>query len=648
MAKRRDVLKGLVGAGAASGLGGAVRAAEPAPPRTPPQKPAAAPPSKQSERLEAEVPQSYSEADAHYFFVEHAGSDFMVDVVKSLGIDYLASNPGASFRGFHESIVNYGGNKKPEFLTCLHEESSVAMGHGYAKVAGKPLAVACHGTVGLQHAAMAVYNAWCDRAPVILLAGNILDVAERRPGVEWTHSAQDPAKLVSDFVKWDDTPVSLPHFAESLVRAYKIAMTPPMGPVVLVMDAELQEREVPKPPPAVPAYSPSMPPQGDTASLREAARLLVNAEQPLILADRVANTAAGIERLVALAEALQAPVVDRVGRLNFPTNHYLNHSSGGAALIAQADVILGLEMADFWGEVNELSDVVHRDLSRNARENVKLISLGVGDLFLKSNYQSFQRYQPVDLSISGDAEATLPALTEEVKRAMSPGRRARNAEREKDMRDSFAELLRRARVEATYAWDASPISTARMSMEVWEKIKNRDWSLASRTALMGSWPQRLWKMDQPHHYIGGPGGFGVGYGLPAAVGAALANREHGRLTLNMQGDGDLLYAPGVLWTAAHHRIPLLTIVHNNRAYHQELMHLQRMTSRRQRGANGSAKIGTTLENPFIGFKDLARSMGVWSEGPIEDPAELGPAIARALDVVDQGEPALIDVVSQPR
>ena len=169
------------------------------------------------------------------------GSDFMVDVIKTLDIKYLPSNPASSFRAIHESLINYGGNEMPEFLTCAHEESAVAMAHGYFKVAGKPLMTLCHGTVGLQNAAMAVYNAWCDRVPVIIVGGNDLDAAHRPPGVPTIHSAQDINALVRDFTKWDDTPVSLQHFAQSFVRAYKIAMTPPYGPVAIALDAGLQQ-----------------------------------------------------------------------------------------------------------------------------------------------------------------------------------------------------------------------------------------------------------------------------------------------------------------------------------------------------------------------------------------------------------------------
>src|SRR5437870_2447662 len=224
------------------------------------------------------------------------GSDFMVDVIKATGIEYIASNPASSFRSLHESIVNYGGNRKPEFLTCMHEESSVAMAHGYAKAAGKPMGVLAHGSVGLQHAAMAVYNAWCDRVPVMLFGGNILDADKRRPGVEWYHSVQDPAALLRDFTKWDDQPVSLQHFAESVMRAYKIATTVPMGPVLITADGDLAEEPVhDEKKLRIPKLTMSIPPQGDSGAIREAAKLLVAAERPVILADRMARSQEGMK-----------------------------------------------------------------------------------------------------------------------------------------------------------------------------------------------------------------------------------------------------------------------------------------------------------------------------------------------------------------
>ena len=644
-AARRGFLKGVAAAGAAPALLGPLKVAADKPAST---APSASMPTNHVANMESGVPPGYTDVQAARYFVNHPGSDVMVDTLRALDIDYVAANPGSSFRGLHESITTYGGNAKPEFLTCLHEESAVAMGHGYAKAAGKPLAVACHGTVGLQHAAMAVYNAWCDRVPVIVLAGNHLDASERKPGVEWAHAAQDAAKLVRDFTKWDDAPISLQHFTESMVRAYKIATTPPMGPVVIVLDAMLQEHAVGHKLPTIPALAPTIPPQGDAGALQAAAELLVAAESPLILADRVARSPAGMQSLVELAEALQAPVVDKLGRMNFPSDHYLNHSGLNRQLTQQADVILGLELEDFWGSVSGVRDIPQRPEVRRARDNVKLISIGVGDLYLKANYQDFQRYLPVDLSIAGDAETTLPALTEAVKRATTKRHRSRFGARTKAHKDAHLSLRQRAQADAAYAWDASPVSTARLCMELWEQIKEHDWALVSQPFFQSFWPQRLWTMNQHHHFNGGSGGYGVGYGAPAAVGAALAHRSEGRLSVNIQPDGDLLYAPGVLWTAAHHDIPLLSVMHNNGGYHQEIMHLHRMAANRQRGIADRAKIGNVFEDPGVDYGAMAKSMGMWASGPINNPDELAPALRKAIDVVRQGEPALVDVVCQPR
>ena len=580
---------------------------------------------------------------------DRTGSDFMVDVLKSLGFDYICANPGSSFRGIHESVINYGGNKSPELLTCCHEESSVAMAHGYAKVEGKPLGVFAHGTVGLQHASMAIYNAWCDRVPVYVMLGNQLDATMRRPGAEWAHSVQDAAAMVRDYTKWDDTPMSLPHFAESAVRAYKIALTPPMAPVVLVLDTEMQERPLGSDTKlAIPKLTIPAPPQGDSGAVAELARLLVAAEHPVIVADRLARTPAAMQHLVELAETLQAAVVDQGGRMNFPARHPLNQSQARA--IADADLVLGLEMSDFWGVVNSFRDQLTRSSRPTTKPGTKFVSITTGDLYVRANYQDFQRYTEVDLAIAADAEATLPSLIDAVKRLMTADRKRMFEGRGAKLADASSAALDRSRLEASYAWDATPVSTARLCAELWGQIRNEDWALVGDVLYpngTGAWARRLWNFDKPYQSIGGSGGAGVGYGAPAAVGAALAHKRHGRLSVNIQADGDLMYAPGVLWTAAHHRIPLLSVMHNNRAYHQELMHVQKMCNRHNRGID-RGRLGSELVDPAIDYAKVAQGLGVYAEGPITDPKDLGPAIARAIAVVKRGEPALVDVVCQPR
>jgi acetolactate synthase-1/2/3 large subunit len=579
-------------------------------------------------------------AHAEMLVAERGGADFMVDVLKTLDFEYIAANPGSSFRGLQESLINYGSNKNPEWLTCCHEESSVAMAHGYYKIAGKPMMIMAHGTVGLQHASMAVYNAYADRVPVYMILGNSFDAAMRRPGAEWYHSVQDCVAMVRDYTKWDDMPISLVHFAESAVRAYKIAMTPPMGPVAIVADTELQERPiVPGLKIRIPKLTIPSPPQGDSGAVAEVAKLLVNAEYPVILADRVARTPRGAELLVELAETLQAAVIDSAGRVNFPSRHPL---SGGN--VRNADVILALEHSDIWGATNSMRDQLHRSYAPTTKAGAKMITIAATDLYMKSNYQDFQRAGDVDIAIAADAEATLPSLIEAVKKIITADRRRFLDDRGKKIAEANFAARERGKQEATLAWDASPISTARLAAEIWQQIKGKDWSLVGGG---GGWARRLFDFNKPYHHNGGSGAAGVGYSSPAAVGAALANKKFGRLSINIQNDGDLMYAPGVLWTAAHHKIPMLNIMNNNRAYHQEVMHLQRMANRYNRVIT-NAGIGNVITNPDIDYAKLAQSMGWYAEGPITNPRDIAPALKRAIAVVERGEPALIDTVVQPR
>src|SRR6266496_3267728 len=496
---------------------------------------------------------------------EHPASDFMVDVIKTLGFEYVAANPGSSFEGLHESIINYGSNTMPELLTCCHEESSVAMAHGYAKIEGKPMLAIVHGNIGLQHASMAIYNAYADRVPVFVIAGNWRDAGTRNNGVNSYHSAQDMALIVRDYVKWDDEPGSLAAFAESMVRGYKIAMTPPMEPVLIVLDHDMQERPMPASPVRVPRLTMPSFPVGDPNAVREAARLLVAAESLRINAGRMARTPEGIKRLVDLAELLQAPVNGGGDRVNFPSRHPLAGNGGSAA----ADVILNLEVQGGGGPGFAATQ-------RN--EKTKTINISSLDLFIKSNLQDFQHLPDADLAMAADAEATLPLLIDEVKRQLTPDRRRALQERGAKIAEVHQQARSVAMEAAAFGWDSSPVSLARLCAELWAQIENDDWSLVSWQGFISGWPGRLWNIDKHYQYIGGQGAGAMGYGAPAAVGAALANRKHGRLTINIQTDGDLNYAPGVLWTAVHHKIPLLTIMHNNRAYHQELMFMQRMAT----------------------------------------------------------------------
>jgi acetolactate synthase-1/2/3 large subunit len=553
--------------------------------------------------------------------VEKPGSDYMVDVIKSLGFDYVAFNPGSSFEGLHESLINYGGNTKPEIITCCHEESSVAMAHGYAKIEGKPMLAILHGTIGIQHAAMAIYNAYGDRVPVFMITGAGDNAVP-------AHNAVDMAAMVRDFVKWDHQPTSLAQTGNSLHRAYKLMMTPPMAPVMVVVDADLQKRAMSQVPPVAKLVMPQ-PPAADLGSVKEIAKMLVTAENPRINAGRVARDQNGITLMVELAELIGAPVNVGGDRVNFPSRHPLAGNGSG-----QPDLILNLENAGGGG-------------GGGGNNRVKTINISSLELLATHNFNVNGNSPNADLIVTADAQASLPALIEEVKKLTTADRKRVIQERIARHAEANQQARKQALEQARYGWDDSPISLARLAAELWPLIKNEDWSFVSPQGFIGGWPGRMWNMSKHYHYIGGQGAGGMGYGAPASVGAALANRKYGRISINFQTDGDLNYAPGVLWTAAHHKIPLLSVMANNRGYHAEVMFVQRMTAERNRGAD-KAHIGTTLKDPNIDYARMAQAYGMTGIGPISDPKDLLPALKRGLEIVKKGEPVMIDTITQPR
>jgi thiamine pyrophosphate-dependent acetolactate synthase large subunit-like protein len=614
-------------AGAASALVGEGAAAQQA---TPAATRSVARPTEADGRADFVPPEPST--DARY--IQHPASDHMVDVFKALDFEYAAVNPGSAFEGIHESLINHGGNRKPEILTVLHEEAGAAIAHGYAKAAGKPMMTLMHGTVGLLHASMGLFQAWCDRVPVFGVVGH-----NRNPtsNVNRPHSAQDMGAIVRDFMKMDDEPTNIDVFGNVAMRAYTFGRTPPMGPTLLVVDSELQESAVADPSKlSVPRLIMPSIPQGDSGAVREAARLLIAAERPLIRTGKLGRTSAGWDLVIELAELLQAPVdVGGYGSWqDFPSWHAL-YGSGGPDY--RPDVILGLELNDMTASVRAVR-----------ASNGKTISICSEYLSQGHNIHDFGNYSEVDVPIAADGEATLPALIEEI-RKQSPGNAARaRTARSAQVAAAHKAIREREIDDARYGWNSSPISVPRMIAELGRQIQNDDWAIVSGHQFTGQWQRRLLNHDKHYRYNGDCGGFGIGYDTPASVGGALAHRAHGRLSIGIVGDGDFNFVgAGALWTAAHHKIPLLLIVHNNRAYHAEVMLVQRTAARRGRG-NANVDIGNVIRDPAPDYAKIAQGFGVYAEGPIADPTALAPALERALARVRAGEPALLDVISQPR
>ena len=576
------------------------------------------------------------------------GSDLIVDVLRGLGIEYAALNPGATFRGLHDSLVNYGHNVRPELIQCCHEEIAVAVAHGYAKAAGRPMAAIVHDVVGLQHAGMAIFNAWCDQAPVLVLGGTGPMAADRRrPWIDWIHTALVQGQAVRDYVKWDDQPASVAAIPEALVRGHRIAVTEPRGPVYVCFDAELQEARL-EAPPALPDFARFAAPsrvQADPEALARAAALLRGAERPAIVAQYAGRTPAVVEMLMRLAERLGAPVVDLCerGRFNFPNTHPLDLTPAGGEVLAAADVVLALDVVDLHGtftRLNRLTRVSEQVLPASA----KVIHISMADAGIRSWVTHYQQLAPVDVPIMADTAVALPALLallEDEPPAATPARSARTEQ----LRNRHAALRQDARRRSDAEADARPIAPSRLAAEVWNALHAEDWVLAY--GALDGWARELWDWTHPHQFLGGSGGAGLGYGAGAAIGAALAYRGTGRICVDLQPDGDLLYTPSALWTAAHHRIPVLFVMCNNRSYFNDEDHQALIAEGRGRPVEHRV-VGIRIEEPPVDFAAMARAFGVHGEGPVEDPAQIAPAVRRALHVVkDESRPALVDVVLRP-
>jgi acetolactate synthase-1/2/3 large subunit len=572
------------------------------------------------------------------------GSDLVVDVLRALGIEYAALNPGATFRGLHDSLVNYGGNRRPQIVQCCHEEIAVAVAHGYAKAAGRPMVAVVHDVVGLQHASMAIFNAWCDRVPLLVLGGTGPMAAEhRRPWIDWIHTALVQGQAVRDYVKWDDQPASLAAIPEAIVRGYRIATTEPCGPVYVCLDAGLQEAPLDEdvPLPDVARHRPPAGPQADAGALEEAARLLAGAQRPVIVAELLGRHPETVPVLAALAETLGAPVIDlyAYGRFNFPNTHPLDLTDARLAVLEGADVVLALDVQDLWGRLSRTDRTTRRAVPA-IPPSARVVDISLRDLAIRSWAMDYHRLAPIDLPIVADTSVALPALLETVRRLVRPDEARRQR---RDRLEAIHHAARReARAEAERVRADVPIAPARLAAEMWDALKDEDWVLAYGT--LDGWARRLWDWTTPGRYLGYSGGAGLGYGPGASIGAALAHRDAGRLCIALQPDGDLLYTPSALWTAAHHRLPVVFVVCNNRSYYNDEVHQELMARARGRPVENKV-VGIRLEEPAVDFAGLARAFGVHGEGPIVEPEALGPALRRAVRVArEERVPVLVDVV----
>ena len=557
----------------------------------------------------------------------------MVQILKDLNIEYIAANPASSFEALQESIVNYGSppNTMPELITALHEESAVDMAHGYAKAQGHPMAVMLHGTVGLQHASMAIYQCYHDKTPVVIIVGRD-DKFFRQE-----QTANDIAGITRAFTKWDSQPTSLQEALKDIQTAFNEAITPPMGPSVIVLDTDIQKEEVGQL--KIPKYNK---PEILAISKRNATKIaknLMEAKNPRIHVGRL-RTHEGINKAIELVEITGSSVRTSAtsGPLSFPERHPLC----GEGYNQDYDYILGLE-----SDGKNTSIQGPTLLSRADKRDLSNIGFG----FIRKPVIPPRRDLSGENDLTADAEASIPIIIEEYKRILKADNISDTAEKirldtsanirkhEKDLKQTLNKKRK--------GWNSSPVSLGRLYAELWPLIKDLDWCLSSPTVFSSRHHVGMWEHNKPYSYLGMHGAGGIGYCIGASAGAGLAAKTRNRIVINIQCDGDLNYTPGSLWTAAHHNLPLLTIMHNNRGYHQEVMYLQYMAGVRGRGTD-RMHIGTTLREPFIDYAKLAEAYGMNNEGPIDNPNELSAAYKRGINSVLSGEPYLIDVITEPR
>jgi thiamine pyrophosphate-dependent acetolactate synthase large subunit-like protein len=556
------------------------------------------------------------------------GSDVAAEALRDLNIPYIALNPGASFRGLHDSIVNYLGNTTPQMLLCLHEEAAVAIAHGYAKATDKPMAAAVHSNVGLMHASMAMFNAWCDRLPVIVLgATGPVDAAKRRPWIDWIHTARDQGALVRNYTKWDDQPASPAATREAILRAGWIANNVPKGPVYVNLDADVQEMKLAEPLPPMDA-SRLMPQVATGASaelLRKTADMLMAAKHPLILVGRVTRDRDEWNRRVALAEAVGARVATSMHcGAGFPTEHPLHveppttfNGPGLNKALQEADVILSLDWVDLGGTLKALK----------GPPAAKIIQVSMDHHVHNGWSMDYMALPYADFLIAADNDAVVRGLLDAI------GAKAKPAK---------PQLVATPAAKAA-ATDSGPLAMRHLATELRKAVGTRKTAL---THLPISWNGEWWPFREPLDYLGNDGGGGLGGGPGTSVGSALALKGTGRMPIAICGDGDYLMGVTAIWTAAHYRIPILFVIANNRSFYNDEVHQERVARMRNRPVENKW-IGQRISDPDPDLAGLGRAQGARGFGPVKNAADLPRVYAEAIAAVEAGETVVVDVQIEP-
>ncbi|MGI0090676.1 MAG: thiamine pyrophosphate-binding protein [Nitrososphaerales archaeon] len=584
-------------------------------------------------------------------------SDLLVDEIRALGIEYVSLNPGATTRGIHDSIVNYGGNKQPKLILCCHEGIAVAMASGYFRSTGRPMVVLLHDIVGLLHATKAIFDAWIDRDAVILIGGNgPANAEDRRPWIDWIHNALIPNTVIRDYVKWDDQPADIVSALEDLVRARNIALSEPAGPVYISIDAGLQEDYIKSRvvPPSPDIYHPPVIDEGSSQAMKDIAASLFDASKPAIVVDKYGRSDEDVAKLIELSEEAGIPVLDNGMLFNFPSNHPMNLSGLEQEILAESDLVLALGARDLYFHLakREKGGFFSRKSSLVVSTECKIIRVDLEGVSINSWVSEYGRLTPTSLYVSAKPSSAVASILHFFRKDLGarPEARKHITERSQNIQQRSKELRRKwletAEAESKKRGQISYPGLALVTREI---TKDEDWVLAFpgySSRGINAWLRRTWDITKHYQYPGR--GEGTGTGTGQALGVALANStDKKRLCIDFQPDGDLLYSASSLWTAANSKIPILIIVMNNRSYYNDEEH-NRFIANERRRSDASTKIGIRLEDPEVDFAHLARSYGINSTGPIKDYENLREALKQGVaTVAEESKPYLIDILVSP-
>ena len=568
-------------------------------------------------------------------------SDAMADLLADMDFDYAFVLPGSSFRGIHDSLVNHTRNRKPELILCAHESIAISMAHGYAKATGKPALCIIHDLVGLMNGSMNVYNAWCDRAPVVILGGSgPWEVKDRRGTTDWAHCGSTQSHLVKDFVKWTAEPMTPQATLDAFVQAKRIAMTPPYGPVYVSIDRSVQEAKIAPdlqiPDPDHPSHRPPSPMAASREALDQAADLLLGAKMPFVVGGRFGIEQGVSEVLAELIELIGAAYQDDKKLVCLATGHPQN-LSGLKGFHKEADVMLTLDivdLCDFLGLAGNNHDY--------RAKLPKVIDMSINPMAVWSWSHFLGQTQPVHLQICCDPLHAARQLIEAVKEKLkkNPGAGTAIAARKKALKERHDALRKDQFDRNQKKWNDSPITLHRMTWEIYNAVKDKPWFLTVRNHR--SFPEGLWQFPGSGQFMGFDGGGGVGNGPGSSVGSALAKKGTKAIPIAIYGDGENMMYPSAIWTAVHYRVPLLLVVNNNNTWANDEEHQVHIAHVRHRPPE-NAWIGQRMINPDPDYAMVARGFGAWAEGPIKDPAALTDALKRAVKVVEQGGVAVLDV-----